>query len=425
MTTEPTTTPLKKATAPKTTRARKTTATAATEADKPTKKASTPKTTRARKAATTAATEKATAAEVIEPTKVSKRREVAAAKAKATSDQVRSIQKTIPRALIDRDPNQPRELFDQQKLDGLTRSMKKLGQLQPITVREESVDGKLTGRYTLVMGERRWRAAEPAGITELTALVLLGDRPRRETFAQAVAENVGRVDMTPLEEAKAFAQLRDDDYEIEEIADMVGKSAAYVGWRIDLLKLCDSAQEALGKGHLSVNLAWYVARLHCDNQRRFLTKWVRGQFKSTRDAEDYVKAVLAEERRQQDHGQIFMLSPEVEGARLTGDQDELPGVTDLPEEQRERILADRGRLTGKFDKLGGAGAILAELATADAEDLALLLAGAAGGVPAYTLRVEHLRDVAVKAIRTLREAQSIASVRAAGALVLNEDAISA
>ncbi|MGW1989605.1 ParB/RepB/Spo0J family partition protein [Embleya sp. NPDC001921] len=415
MSAEPTVEPAKKTAAPKTTRPRKATATA----DKPAKKATAPKTTRPRKTAATAGTA------AIEPTKVSKRREVAAEKAKTTADQVRTVQKSIPLDSIDRDPNQPREVFDPAKLEELAGSMRKLGQLQPVTVRRYVPFGDRAARYMLVMGERRWRAAKIAGLTELKALVLIGDMDPRETLAQAVAENCGRTDMTPMEEGKAFKRLADADYSVEEVAEMVGKSPAYVGWRIDLLDLCDQAQEALGKGHLPVGLSWYVSKLHCDNQRRFLTKWVRGEFKSPREAEAFVQAVRAEEKRLSTQGAMFMLSEETENARKTTDEGLFPGATDLPSEQRERIVADRQRLTGKFDRLGGAGAILAELATADPEELALLLAGAAGGVPAYGLRIEHLRDVAVKAIKNLRDAQAIASVRASGALVLNEDATSA
>ncbi|MGW5062687.1 ParB/RepB/Spo0J family partition protein [Streptomyces sp. NPDC004096] len=92
--------------------------------------------------------------------------------------------------------------FDEAALRELAKSMEKLGQLQPVTVRYRTG----TSRYTLIMGERRWRAAQMAGLTELKAVVLHGVGEGCETFAMAVAENVGRADMTAIEEANAFRQ---------------------------------------------------------------------------------------------------------------------------------------------------------------------------------------------------------------------------
>ncbi|WP_018559226.1 MULTISPECIES: ParB/RepB/Spo0J family partition protein [unclassified Streptomyces] len=337
-----------------------------------------------------------------------------------TAAEPKTVQKTIPVDRIDRDPGQPREEFNEAKLNELAASMKKLGQLQPITVRYVPS----TKRFTLVMGERRWRAAKIAGLTEMTALVMHGvPEGSRETFAKAVAENCGRLDMTPVEEAMAFQRLVDAEYSIEEVAEMVGKSSAYVGWRIDLLRLCEPAREALGKGHLPVGLAWYVSLLNCDNQMRFLTRYARGDFKSTREAEAFAQAARAEEKRQAEQGSFFVLAEEA--ATPGSDQDALPGALDVPEEERERIVSERTKWVGKIDRLGNAGAILAELATADPEELALLLAGTPGGVPGHALRIEHLRDVAMRAMKNLRQAQAIAAVRANSIQINPEAAASA
>ncbi|MEU6628420.1 ParB/RepB/Spo0J family partition protein [Streptomyces parvus] len=330
-----------------------------------------------------------------------------------------ATQKTIPIDRIDRDPNQPREHFDQAKLDELTKSMQKLGQLQPITV----VYLTATKSYRIVMGERRWRAAKAAGLTEMTALVLHGvhDDPRT-TLAMATAENVGRVDMTPIEEAKAFKRLEDAEYSIDEISEMVGKSAAYVGWRIDLLRLCDSAREALEKGHLTVGLSWYVSLLSTNNQMRFLARHARGEFKSTREAEAFAQAAREEEKRQEEQGSFFVLAEEAPALPGRDSQDAIPGSLDLPEDERERITSERAKLTKKIDRLGDLGAILSELATANPEELALLLAGTPGGVPGHMLRIEHLREVALSATKTLRQAQAIAAVRA-DSIRINPEAV--
>jgi ParB/RepB/Spo0J family partition protein len=381
--------------------------------------AETPATTKAAPApAKHAATRKAPTKRVVEPTKVSKRREVVAEQAAETGAKVKTVQKRVPLDRIDRDPAQPREEFDRAKLEELAGSMKKLGQLQPVNVRYVPA----TRRYVLIMGERRWRAAQMAGLTELDAVVTHGvEEGDRETLAKQVAENVGRADMTAMEEAKSFKRLADDPYlyTVDEIAEMCGKSAAYVGWRIDLLRLCEPAQEALGKGHLPVGMAWYVSQLSLDNQMRFLGKYARGAFANDRDAEAFAKAARTEEQRRESQGSFFVLADEETSAKDV--QDALPGAHDVPEEERERIIADRAKLTKKIDQLSTAGEILSELATADPEELATLLAGVSGGVAGHAMRVEHLRALTTKVIKNMREAQAIAAVRTGG-IVLNPEA---
>ncbi|MFJ9745731.1 ParB/RepB/Spo0J family partition protein [Streptomyces chartreusis] len=328
----------------------------------------------------------------------------------------RTVQKRVPIDRIDRDPSQPRKVFDQAKLEELAGSMRELGQLQPISLRYVPA----SRRYVIVLGERRWRAAQMAGLTELDAVVvhgLAGDD--RETLARQVAENVGRADMTPMEEAESFKRLTDAEFTVDEVAKRVGKSASYVGWRIDLMRLCEPAREALSKGHLTVGLAWYVSLLNPGNQARFLTRHARGEFKSVRAAEAFARAARTEEQRQEQQGSFFVLAEETP-AREDG-QGTIPLALDLPEGERERITTERGKLTGRIDRLSTAGDLLADLASMDAADLALLLDGTPGGVAGHAQRLEHLRDVLMRAHKNLRKAQAIASVRASG-LTVNPDA---
>ncbi|MEU6595290.1 ParB/RepB/Spo0J family partition protein [Streptomyces sp. NPDC046881] len=331
--------------------------------------------------------------------------------------EVKATPKRVPVDRIDRDPSQPREEFDQAKLEELARSMKKLGQLQPVSLRYVPS----TRRYVLIMGERRWRAAQMAGLTELDAMVTRGvEDGDRETLAKQVAENVGRADMTPMEEAKSFQRLVDAEYTIDEVAEMCGKSAAYVGWRIDLLRLCDEAQEALSKAHLPVGMAWYVSKLSCENQMRFLAKYARGHFANDRAAEEFVKACLAEEKRRESQGSFFVLAGE--DAEADGSiQEAIPGAHDVTEDERERIMDERSKLTKKIDRLSTAGEILSELATADPEELALLLAGTPGGVSGHQMRMDHLAKLIGKVGANLRKAQAHAEVRASG-IVVNPEA---
>jgi len=284
---------------------------------------------------------------------------------------------------IDRDPDQPRKHFDEAELQNLAASMAELGQLQSITVRYH----RGTRRFTLVAGERRWRAAQLAGITELHAIVL-HDIDDADVLPRAVAENLGRVDMTPMEEANAFARLEAAGYDRPAIAAMSGKSVEYVGYRIDLLDLIGPAQEALNASHLPVGTAWYVARLSPAAQQRFLRKWVRGEFPTVRDAEAFAAACRTVE---------------------ANPQDDLFAVETMTDERREQIVARRRQVTSRIDRLATAGEILADLAHADPAELALVLAGTPGGVPGHQMRVQHLRDAASKALATLRRASGLAA----------------
>ncbi|MEU7092994.1 ParB/RepB/Spo0J family partition protein [Kitasatospora aureofaciens] len=357
-------------------------------------------------------------AEPVEPTKVQKRREVLAEKVEAHGCEVRETHKLIPIEEIERDESQPREEFDPVKLQELADSMAKLGQLQPITVRRVGVR-----RYAIVVGERRWRAAQLAGLAKMKTIVRTGgEYEAGKTLAEQVAENAARADMTPMEEARGFKRLVDQHgYEPAEVAKMVGKSPQYVGWRIDLLKLSDAAQDALSKGHLPVGLSWYVAQLSADNQSRFLAKWARGEFKTVRDAEAFAQAARTEEARQEQQGSFFVLADAAPRPEKNKQGELLPGGAHLPESERERIQNDRRKLVGKVDSMSGAGQVLADLATADPEELALLLAGTPGGVGGYSLRLKHLADVISKAQANMRKAEAIAAVREGSTIQINPE----
>jgi len=319
--------------------------------------------------------------------------------------------KSIPVDKIDRDTTQPREHFDETSLNELALSMSKLGQLQPISVRYN----EQTRRYTLIMGERRWRAAKIAGIAKLDAVVSYGiPDGDRETLAKAVAENVGRADMTPMEEAKGFQRLVDFGYPLGEVAAMCGKSESYVGWRIDLLKLDLAVQEALIKGHIPVGLAWFVCNLFADNQRRFLAKWTKGEFATASDAQAFAIACRTEEERMAKQGEFFVLAEEQEVPE--GQKSLFAGLA-VPAKERERIAGERNKLVAKMELLSVAGQILSDLAAMDTAELATLLAGMQGGLAGQRQRIDHLKEVTNKAVKTLREAQAVAAVRAAAVRV--------
>jgi len=154
----------------------------------------------------------------------------------------------IPIGSIEPNPAQPRTHFDEELLASLAASIRELGVLQPILVRP--LDG---GRYELIAGERRWRAAKRVGLPSIPALVrTVEDRTRLE---QALVENLHRQDLSPLEEAGAYQQLVEDfGLTHDEVASRVGKSRVAVTNTLRLFQLPPSIQRlvadrALSAGH--------------------------------------------------------------------------------------------------------------------------------------------------------------------------------
>ena len=141
-------------------------------------------------------------------------------------------------------PRQPRTRFDDDAIETLAESIKSEGVVQPIIVRDTG-----TG-FEIVAGERRWRAAQRAGLTTIPAIVRPLDE--RESMIMALAENVAREDLNPVEQARAYAALSDElDLSQTEIARRVGKSRPAVANTMRLLELPDEVLEVIAAGGLS------------------------------------------------------------------------------------------------------------------------------------------------------------------------------
>jgi len=169
----------------------------------------------------------------------------------------------LPIELIVANPNQPRRHFDEQALNALAGSLGERGVLQPVLVRP-----KPGGTYELVAGERRWRAAQIAGLTEIPALV----RPRDDaaTLELALIENMAREDLNPIEEARACAALVEElGLTREEVGRRVGRSRVAMSNLLRLLDLPDEALELLEQGQLSEGhgRALLLAEDHTDRRR--------------------------------------------------------------------------------------------------------------------------------------------------------------
>ena len=160
----------------------------------------------------------------------------------------RPVLAEIPTVDVVPNPHQPRVHFDEDSLGELAASIAQLGVLQPILVR--LVDGK----YQLIAGERRWRAARRAGLDSVPAVVRTSDDV--SAVEQALVENLHRDDLTPLEEAAAFQQLI-EDFELthDEIARRVGKSRSAITNTLRLLGLPPAVQHLLADGKLTAGHA--------------------------------------------------------------------------------------------------------------------------------------------------------------------------
>ncbi|OMC50966.1 chromosome partitioning protein ParB [Mycobacterium sp. IS-836] len=166
---------------------------------------------------------------------------------------VGAVYREIAPADIEANPRQPRQVFDEEALSELVHSIREFGLLQPIVVR--AVPGATSGaRYQIVMGERRWRAAQEAGLATIPAIV-------RETaddtlLRDALLENIHRVQLNPLEEAAAYQQLLDEfDVTHDELATRIGRSRPLITNMIRLLKLPIAVQRRVAAGVLSAGHA--------------------------------------------------------------------------------------------------------------------------------------------------------------------------
>jgi ParB family chromosome partitioning protein len=164
-----------------------------------------------------------------------------------------AVYREIAPADIERNPRQPRQVFDEEALAELVHSIREFGLLQPIVVR--AVKGSASGaRYQIVMGERRWRAAQEAGLATIPAIVReTGDD---DLLRDALLENIHRVQLNPLEEAAAYQQLLDEfGVTHDELAARIGRSRPLITNMIRLLKLPIAVQRRVAAGVLSAGHA--------------------------------------------------------------------------------------------------------------------------------------------------------------------------
>ena len=185
----------------------------------------------------------------------------------------------VPIDQIHPNPRQPRKRFDHEATAGLAESIRAQGIIQPVVLRPRAAGG-----YELIAGERRWRAARETNLETLPALIR--DAADRDALLLGLVENVAREELSPIEEARAYALLTDEfELSLGEIAERVGASKPAVSNRLRLLELPDDVLAMVERGELTEGHARAVLAVPDHDGRRRLARKIVRQGLSVRAAE--------------------------------------------------------------------------------------------------------------------------------------------
>ncbi len=188
----------------------------------------------------------------------------------------------LPIEAVIPNPRQPRKVFDEEALDELADAIKEVGLLQPVVVRQT-----VPGQYELVMGERRWRASQRAGLTHIPAIVRATEND--DMLRDALMENLHREQLNPLEEAAAYQQLLDDfGATHDELAKKVGRSRPHISNTLRLLQLPGEVQRRLAAGVLSAGHARALLSLEDPEAQDHLAHRIVAEGLSVRAVEEIV-----------------------------------------------------------------------------------------------------------------------------------------
>ena len=186
---------------------------------------------------------------------------------------------------IERNPLQPRTDFDQESLEELADSIRQLGVIQPITVKKND-----NGKYVIISGERRWRAAQLAGLETLPAYIRNVDD--ENLHAMALVENIQRQDLNAIEIALGMQRLIDEcGLTQDALAEKVGKRRSTIANYMRLLRLADPVQLAVKEGVISMGHAKAIASAQSEKQQIAVLKRIIKANLSVRQAEEYVRTL--------------------------------------------------------------------------------------------------------------------------------------
>ncbi len=242
----------------------------------------------------------------------------------------------VPIEFVSRSPKNPRRYFDESELQDLAGSIRQHGIVQPVVVRTTSSD-----RFEIIAGERRWRAAQLAGLVEIP--VIVRDVDDRTALELAIVENVQRADLNALEEALGYDQLIvEHGYTQNDLGEIIGKSRSHVANSLRLLKLPEAVRDMLAEGSLS---AGHARALVSTPDPFALAKMIASKGMSVRDAEKLA----------QNHIKAQNAPPPVEN-RDAKDSDTIA---------LERSLTDRLGLAVSINHKGGSGQLKISYKTLD------------------------------------------------------------
>ncbi|MFH8339551.1 ParB/RepB/Spo0J family partition protein [Streptomyces sp. AM6-12] len=240
----------------------------------------------------------------------------------------------IPLDAITPNPRQPREVFDEDALHELITSIREVGLLQPVVVRQLG-----TGRYELIMGERRWRACREAGLEAIPAIVRATEDEK--LLLDALLENLHRAQLNPLEEAAAYDQLlKDFNCTHDQLADRIGRSRPQVSNTLRLLKLSPTVQKRVAAGVLSAGHARALLSVADSEEQDRLAHRIVAEGLSVRAVEEIVTLMGSRPQKPQ-----RPKGPRA-GSRLSPALNEL--ATRLSDRFETRVKVDLGQKKGKI-----------------------------------------------------------------------------
>ncbi|MCL2223437.1 MAG: ParB/RepB/Spo0J family partition protein [Defluviitaleaceae bacterium] len=192
---------------------------------------------------------------------------------------------TVDIRKVEPNPTQPRQFFDEETLDELAESMKTFGIVQPLLVTEDN------GNYTIIAGERRYRAARKAQLTEIP--VIVKDYTEMEILQVALLENIQRQDLTSIEEAACYKRLMEDFFfSPDDIAVKLGKSKHAVISALHLLELTPRAQELAAEGKLTASHAKVLLNVEDEELQAVCAEKIAETSLSVRESETMIAAAL-------------------------------------------------------------------------------------------------------------------------------------
>ncbi|MFI9150848.1 ParB/RepB/Spo0J family partition protein [Streptomyces sp. NPDC053367] len=240
----------------------------------------------------------------------------------------------IPLDAITPNPRQPRDVFDEDALQELITSIKEVGLLQPIVVRQLG-----PARYELIMGERRWRACRAAGLEAIPAIVRGTDDEKM--LLDALLENLHRAQLNPLEEAAAYDQLlKDFNCTHDQLADRIGRSRPQVSNTLRLLKLSPTVQRRVAAGVLSAGHARALLSVEDPEEQDRLAHRIVAEGLSVRAVEEIVTLMGSRPQKP-----ARAKGPRA-GARLSPALSDL--ATRLSDRFETRVKVDLGQKKGKI-----------------------------------------------------------------------------